>query len=123
MSDYFADDASLFSVINGINVFAAELNEDLKKVSNGLLNGKWFLIQMLVNKLKKLYLVWKEKKPIHPPQIFNNAIVSQTNSQKHLGVTFNAKLLFDEHLLNVIKKVNRTRGLWCKLQSELPRII
>ena len=63
MSDYFADDASLFSVIHGINVFAAELNEDLKKVSNGLLNGKWFLIQMLVNKLKKLYLVWKEKKP------------------------------------------------------------
>ena len=59
MSDYFADDASLFSVIHGINVFAAELNEDLKKVSNGLLNGKWFLIQMLVNKLKKLYLVWK----------------------------------------------------------------
>ena len=40
MSDYFADDASLFSVINGINVFAAELNEDLKKVSNGLLNVK-----------------------------------------------------------------------------------
>ena len=102
MSDYFADDSSLFSVIHGINVFAAELNEDLKKVSNGLLNGKWFLIQMLVNKLKKLYLVWKEKKTIHPPQIFNNAIVSQTNSQKDLGVTFNAKLIFDEHLLSVI---------------------
>ena len=40
MSDYFADDASLFSVIHDINVFAAELNEDLKKVGNVLLNGK-----------------------------------------------------------------------------------
>ena len=53
---------------------------------------------------------------------FNNAIVSQTNSQKHLGVTLDLKLTFEEHLLNVFKTVNKTLGLMRKLQNVLPRI-
>ena len=48
--------------------------------------------------------------------------MSQTNSQKHLGVTLDLKLTFEEHLLNVFKVVNRTIGLMRKLQSVLPRI-
>ena len=34
----------------------------------------------------------KIKNPTHPPLVFNNAILSQTNSQKHLGVTLDLKL-------------------------------
>ena len=48
--------------------------------------------------------------------------MSQTNSQKHLGVTLDLKLTFEEHLLNVFKTVNRTIGLIRKLQKILPRI-
>ena len=48
--------------------------------------------------------------------------MSQTNSQKYLGVTLDLKLTFEEHLLNVFKTVNRTIGLMRKLQSVLPRI-
>ena len=48
----FADDTSLFSAIHDINVSAAELNEDLRKIAIGLFNVKWFLIQMLAKKLK-----------------------------------------------------------------------
>ena len=48
--------------------------------------------------------------------------MSQTNSQKHLGVTLDLKLTFEEHLLNVFKTVNRTIGLIRKLQNVLPRI-
>ena len=47
----------------------------------------------------------KIKKPTHPPLIFNNAVVSQTNSQKHLGATLDLKLTFEEHLRNVFKKL------------------
>ena len=77
---------------------------------------------MLGSKLKKLYLVGKLKKNTHPPLFFNNAIVFQTNSQKHLGVTLDLKLTFEEHLLNVFETVNRTIDLTRKLQSVLPRI-
>ena len=64
----------------------------------------------------------KIKNPTHPLLVFNNAIVSQTNLQKHFGVMLDLKLTFEEHLLNVFKKVNRNIGLWCKLQYVLPRI-
>ena len=64
----------------------------------------------------------KLKKNSHPPLVFSNAIVSQTNSQKHLGVTLDLKLTFEEHLLDVFKTVDRTVGLMRKLQSVLPRI-
>ena len=64
----------------------------------------------------------KIKKPTYTPLVFNSAIVSQTNSQKHLGVPLDLKLTFEEDLLNVFKTVNRTIGLKRKLQSVLPRI-
>ena len=64
----------------------------------------------------------KIKKPTHSPLVFNNAIISQTNSRKHLGDTLDLKLTFEKHLLNVYKTVNRTIGFMCKLQSVLSRI-
>ena len=38
-----------------------------------------------------------------------------------LSVTLEVKLTFDEHLDNVLNKVNKTIGLWRKLQNLLPR--
>ena len=64
----------------------------------------------------------KIQKTTHLPLVFNNAIVSQTNSQKYFGITLDLKPTFEEHLLNVFKTVNRTIGLMRKLQSVLPRI-
>ena len=58
-----------------------------------------------------------KKKNTHPPLVFNNAIKSQTNSQKHLGVTLDLKLTFEGNLLNVFKTFNRTIGLMQRLQS------
>ena len=57
----------------------------------------------------------KIKKPNHHPLVFNNTIVSQTNSRKHLGVTLDLKLTFEEHLLNVYKTFNKTICLMRKL--------
>ena len=36
----FADDTSLFSVVNDINTSASDVNEDLEEIVTGLLNGK-----------------------------------------------------------------------------------
>ena len=55
----FADGTSLFSVIHGINVFAGELNENLKKISEWAFYWKTILIRMLVGKPNKLYFVGK----------------------------------------------------------------
>ena len=42
----------------------------------------------------------------HPPLTFNGIPVAQTNSQKHLGMQFDKKLNFEEHLIKIESKVN-----------------
>ena len=59
----------------------------------------------------------KMKRNIHPPLVFNNNIVSQANSQKYLGVTWDYKSIFEGRLLNVFNKVNKTACLLHKLQN------
>ena len=87
LSDNLSSNAKLFA--DNIFVFCNLLYYHTCRTTSviGLSNGKIFLIQMLVNKLKKLYLVRNLKKKTHPPLIFKHAVVSQTNSQKHLGAT------------------------------------
>ena len=47
----------------------------------------------------------KIKSNMHPPLVFNDSIVSQANSQKHVGIILDFKLTFEEHLLNALKKL------------------
>ena len=51
----FADDTSLFSVVNDVNLSEFHLNSDLKKYLNGLINGKYLSILIFLSRLKKLY--------------------------------------------------------------------
>ena len=53
--------------------------------------------------------------------MFNNSIVNVTTIHKHLGMIFDSKLSFDEHLKSVLKKISKTVGLLRKLQGILPR--
>ena len=57
----------------------------------------------------------------HPGLMFNNSIVNVTSIHKHLGVIFDSKLSFDEHLKRVLKKISKTVGLLRKFQVVLPR--
>ena len=47
--------------------------------------------------------------------------VSQASLEKHLGLTLDNKLTFDEHLTIVSNKIRKTIGLLRKLQNILPR--
>ena len=42
---------------------------------------------------------------------FNKSSVSQSTSQKHLGMILDASLSFEEHLIGVQSKTNKTIGL------------
>ena len=63
----------------------------------------------------------KKKKEYYPPLAFNNNNVSETNSQKHLGVVLDNRLSFENYLKMILNKVNKTIGLLCKLRNVLPR--
>ena len=55
-----------------------------------------------------------------PSLIFNN-IVTQSLTQKHLGMFLDTKLDFQEYLKSIFGKVNKTIGLLQKLHHILPR--
>ena len=117
----FADDTSLFSVTHDVNVSAREMNDDLRKISYWAFQWKMSFNPDVNKQAQEVIFSRKTKSNIHPPLVFNNNIVSEVNSQIYLGITLDFKLTFEEHLLNIFKKVNKTIGLSRKLQNFLPR--
>ena len=63
----------------------------------------------------------KITKNIHPEKIFDNILVSKTDSQKLLGLYFDSKLSFDIHIKGILPKVSRNIGLLQKFEQVLPR--
>ena len=63
----------------------------------------------------------KTQKTCHPSIYFNNKSVKQVPSQKNLGLILDNKLNFQEHLQNILNKVNKFIELLRKLQNILPR--
>ena len=61
------------------------------------------------------------RKKYYAPLVFNNSIISQTTSQKHLDIWLGARLNLMEHLKGVANKTQKTIGLLCKLPNILPR--
>ena len=118
----FADDVSLFSVVDNITLSATNLNSDLSKI-NAWVNQWKMTFNPDPNKLvQDAIFSGKIKKTLHPPLNFNNNSVKQVQSQKHLGVYLSGKLDFREHLQNTFEKVNKTISLLRKLQNNLPTL-
>ena len=63
----------------------------------------------------------EHQKISHPSIYFNNNSIESVSSQKHLGMILDTKLNFQEHIKNILNKVNKTTGLLRKLQNILPR--
>ena len=53
---------------------------------------------------KEIIFSCKTSQGNHPGLMFNNSIVNVTSIQQHLGMIFDSKLSFDEHLKSVLKK-------------------
>ena len=62
----------------------------------------------------------KKNATTYPPIFFNNSEIKLSSSQKHLGLTLDSKLSFNEHI-NDLHQANKGAGLLRKLQTILPR--
>ena len=60
-------------------------------------------------------------KPNHPSLNFNNTVVIQSTTHKHLGMILDTKLDFQGHLKDKLSKISKTIGLLRKLQKILTR--
>ena len=117
----FVDDTSLFSVIHDSVITTLELNSDLSRIKQWAFPWKMSFNPDPNKQAQEVIFSRKLNKFCHPSLRFNNNNVSQASSQKHLGLTLDNKLIFDEHLTNVSNKISKTIGLLRKLQNILPR--
>ena len=63
------------------------------------------------------------KKSVYPPLNFTKIAVTQSTTQKHLGMLLNVKLDIQENIKNIYSKVSKTIGLLRKLHNTLPRLL
>ena len=116
----FADDTSHFSVIRNKQLSAQNLNQDLNKINHWAFPWKMSFNPDPSKQAQEVIFSRKFQKLVYSPLHFNNIAVTQSTNQKHLGMSLDVKLDFQEHLKNIYSKVNKTIGLLRKLHITLP---
>ena len=117
----FADDTSLFSVVENMTKSANELNNDLAKISTWAFQWKMNFNPDPTKQAQEVIFSRKLQNTNHLCLIFNHNTVSLSESQKHLGIVLDSRLDFKEHLEKILKKVSKTIGLLREFQNLLPR--
>ena len=117
----FADDNSLFSVVNDINTSASDLNADLDKIGNRAFRWKMNFNTDPNKQAQEVIFSRKKTASLHPVVYFDNKPVKSSQIQKHLGMILDSNLSYEHHIKSILNKVNKTIGLLRKFQLILPR--
>ena len=96
----------MFSVIHDIQTSTNNLNKDLERISN------WpTLWKMNFNpdttKQAQDVIFSRKLKNVHLPLLSDNASVSRTSSQKHLGIILDNQLKFEDLIKMVSRKLEK----------------
>ena len=117
----FADDTSIFSVVDDVNVSVVQLNNDLLKISKWVYQWKMSFNPDVSKQAQELVFSHKSHKLAHPPVFFNNIPVKRCSIQKHLGFHLDKKLNFNDHVKEKITKAKKGIGVIKKLSNILSR--
>ena len=117
---FFADDTSLFSVVNDPNTSAQELNHDLTLISNWAFQWKMCFNPDPSKQAVQLVFSRKRKKIDHPILYFNNLEVKSVNEHKHLGLIMDTTLTFASHINDKLSKARKGIGILKSLNLYLP---
>ena len=82
------------------------LNNDLSKINDWAY--KWKMSFNTDSKKPSHEVIFgREKNNHYPPILFNSFPVKRVNSHRHLGLTFDSKLNFSEHIFSILSIVNK----------------
>ena len=102
----FADDTSLYIIVENLNTAAVTLNNDLKHISNWA--NDW-LVDFNPSKTFSM-LISRKRDPVnHPPLFMNNIPLKCMSTHKHLGLTFSDTCDWTNHITNI------TDAAWTRL--------
>ena len=115
---FFADDTSLFSVVNNPTLSAFELNSDLKVIENWASQWKMSFNPDPNKQAVEMLFSRKRSDQNHPPLFFNNVLVASASDHKHLGIILDCKLLLTKHISEKVAKARK--GHWYYSSSVFP---
>ena len=117
----FADDTSLLSIVNSVNTSAATLNNVLLKIQDWSYQWKVSFNPDRTKQAQEIILSRKKNAATHSPLFFINSEIKLRLNQKHLDLTLDSELSFNEQINDKIHQASKGVGLLRKLQTILPR--
>ena len=114
----FAEDASLYIIVDSPDNASNTLNQDLAKISSWA--DRW-LVLFNPKKTESILFSRKVNKPVHPPLIMNNEILTNVESHKHLGITFESSGSWHKYIQLITSKAWQRIHIMRKLKFHLDR--
>ena len=115
----FADDTSLYIIVENPALAAPSLNIDLSYISNRAVD---WLVDFHPTKTESMIISRKTFRPNHPPLFMNNTNLTNTDTHKHLGVTFSSNCSWTEHINSTANtawvRFNLSGSLKFKIKSK-----
>ena len=115
---FFADDTSLYIIVENPIQAATKLNSGLSQIYTWASN---WLVTFNPSKTESLLFSRKLVKPLHPTLYMNQQDIITVESHKHLGLTFTNDLSWHEHLNNIKTKACHRINVMRKLKFQLSR--
>lgn len=102
----FADDTSLYIIVDFPESAAQILNLDLERISNWA--GRW-LVSFNPQKTETLLFTRKINRINHPTLYFNDVPIQEVSTHKHLGLYFSQRCDWQTHIDYIVGKA------WCRM--------
>ena len=116
----FAEDTSLYIIVENPTDAAITLNNDLNFITTWA--SDW-LVDFNAAKTLSMLLTLKRFSPNHTPLYMNGTAITETSSHKHLGLTFSKNCSWNEHISNITAtawtRLNLLRTLKFKMKGLL----
>ena len=114
----FADDTSIYVIIENAQTDANNLNENLTKIQDW--SNKW-LVRFNPQKTETLLISRKQSHINHPTLFMDTIPIQEVKSHKHLGLTFNSTCQWGEHIDIIFKKASDKLNILRSLKFHLDR--
>ena len=102
----FADDTSLFIIVDDPITSAARLNSDLDKITGW---AALWLVTFNPTKSESFLVPRKVNRPVHPPLFMQNIQIEEVECHKHLGVFLSNDCSWHKHITYIKVKA------WCRI--------
>ena len=112
----FADDTTLYVAVDNAADSSASLNPDLQSISSWA--KEWIV---LFNPSKTKSMIITRRNTQHQPLYFDNTVLEEVESHKHLGLLINNKLSWSDHISTIINSASKMLDVLKRLKYTIDR--